>query len=68
SRNILLAGAGGYTVAKLMEAEGVFFANEEERTAEMIAANWDTITDMGDAREMLAGNDHVVKMVQKAQG
>ncbi|MEL6504214.1 MAG: SDR family oxidoreductase [Pseudomonadota bacterium] len=68
SRNILLAGAGGYTVAKLMEAEGVFFANEEERTAEMIAANWDTITDMGDAREMLTGNDHVVKMVQKAQG
>lgn len=68
SRNILLAGAGGYSVAKLMEAEGAFFANEADRTPEMIAKNWDTITDMGDAREMLTGNDHVIKMVQKAQG
>ncbi|MEM9733427.1 MAG: SDR family oxidoreductase [Pseudomonadota bacterium] len=67
SRNILLAGAGGYTVSKLMEAEGVFFENEEDRTPEQIAANWETITNMTDAREMLVGNDHVVKMVQKAQ-
>ena len=65
SRNILLAGAGGYTVAKLMEAEGVFFA-EDDRTPEMIAKNWDKLIDMSDAREMLQGNDHVIKMVNKA--
>lgn len=65
SRNIVLAGAGGYTVAKLMEAEGIFLA-EEDRTAENIAANWDAMTDFSDAREMLTGNDHVVKMVEKA--
>lgn len=65
SRNILLAGAGGYTVAKLMEAEGIYLA-EDDRTPEMIAKNWGTMTDMSDAREMLQGNDHVMKMVQKA--
>ena len=65
SRNILLAGAGGYTVAKLMEAEGVFFP-EEDRTPEMIAKNWSGITDMEGAVEHLQGNDHVMKMVQKA--
>ncbi len=67
SRNILLAGAGGYTVAKLMEAEGVHF-EEADRTPEMIAKNWSQMTDMTDAREMLQGNDHVLKMVQKATG
>ena len=66
NRTILLAGAGGYTVAKLMEAEGVWLP-EEERTPETIAARWAHITDMGEAREMLQGNDHVTKMVQKAQ-
>ena len=65
SRNIVLAGAGGYTVAKLMEAEGVFL-EEEDRTPEMIAKNWDAMIDMSEAREMLQGNDHVMKMVQKA--
>ncbi|MEP1091133.1 MAG: SDR family NAD(P)-dependent oxidoreductase [Rhizobiaceae bacterium] len=65
SRNILLAGAGGYTVAKLMEAEGVFLS-QEQRTPEMIAQNWSTITDMDGAVEHLQGNDHVMKMVQKA--
>ncbi len=65
SRNIVLAGAGGYTVAKLMEAEGVFFS-EADRTPEMIAENWGAMTDMSDAREMMQGNDHVMKMVQKA--
>ena len=65
SRNILLAGAGGYTVAKLMEAEGVFLA-EQDRTPEMIAKNWSTITDMSGSVEHLQGNDHVMKMVQKA--
>ncbi|MEE9375985.1 MAG: SDR family NAD(P)-dependent oxidoreductase, partial [Rhizobiaceae bacterium] len=65
SRTILLAGAGGFTVAKLMEAEGVYF-EEADRTPEMIAKNWNQMTDMSDAREMLQGNDHVLKMLQKA--
>ena len=65
SRNIVLAGAGGYTVAKLMEADGVWLP-EEKRNAEAIAANWDKMIDMDGAVEHLQGNDHVMKMVQKA--
>ena len=65
SRNIVLAGAGGYTVAKLMEADGIWLP-EEDRTAENIAAGWDRMTDMDGAVEHLQGNDHVMKMVQKA--
>ena len=65
SRTILLAGAGGFTVAKLMEAEGKYFS-ENDRTPEMIAKNWAAILDMTDAKEMLQGNDHVMKMIQKA--
>jgi len=65
SRTILLAGAGGYTIAKLLEAQGVYL-DEAERTPEAIHANWDTITDMSNTREMMQGNDHVMKMIQKA--
>ena len=65
SRTVMLAGAGGYTIAKLMEAEGIHLS-EDERTPEAIAANWDRLSDMGDAREMMSGNDHVTKIVEKA--
>jgi len=65
SRNIVLAGAGGYTVAKLLEAEGIYLP-EEDRSPEMIASHWDEMTNMDGAKEMLTGNDHVMKMVQKA--
>lgn len=65
SRNILLAGGGGYSLAKLIEAEGIFLL-EEDRTADAIAKNWDQIIDMSQSREMLTGGEHVMKMVQKA--
>lgn len=65
SRTIMLAGAGGYSVARLMESDGQYLA-EADRTPEGIAANWDAITDMSDAREMMTGSEHVQKMVEKA--
>ena len=65
SRTVMLAGAGCYSVAKLMESEGLYIA-ESERTPETIAAQFDAIADMANAREMLAGNDHVMKIIQKA--
>ncbi|EFL89021.1 SDR family oxidoreductase [Ahrensia sp. R2A130] len=68
SRTILLAGAGGYSVARLMESEGVFFENEADRTPEQILANWEQLTDMSDAQQMMTGSDHVSKMVAKALG
>ncbi len=65
SRTVMLAGAGCYSIAKLMESDGLFIA-EEYRTPETIAAQFDAISDMSNAREMLAGNDHVMKIISKA--
>lgn len=64
-RTILLAGAGGYAVAKLMEGEGIHLA-ENERTPETLAARFDELTDMSKAREMMDGNSHVEKILSRA--
>jgi len=61
----MLAGGGCYSVAKLLESDGLFIA-EDERSPETIAARFASISDMSNAREMLAGNDHVMKIIQKA--
>ena len=65
SRTIMLAGAGCYAVAKLMESDGLFIP-ESDRLPETIAAQFDAISDMSNAREMMTGNDHVMKIIQKA--
>ena len=65
-RTIMLAGGGGYAVAKLMEGEGVYLA-EDERTPETLAARFDELTDMSNAQEMMDGNSHVAKIVAMAQ-
>ncbi len=65
-RTILLAGAGCYTVAKLVEAEGVYL-NEDQRTPENIAEHFEQMCDVFNGREMLTGNEHIEKIVQKAK-
>jgi len=65
SRTIMLAGAGCYSIAKLLESDGLYIP-EDECSPETIAAQFEAISDMSDAREMLAGNDHVMKIIQKA--
>ena len=65
-RTIMLAGGGGYAVAKLLEGEGLYLS-ERERTPETLAARFDELTDMSNAREMTEGNDHVMKLVEKAK-
>ncbi len=65
SRTIMLAGAGCYAVAKLLESDGLYLP-EAERTPEAIAAQFGAISDMSNAKEMMTGNDHVMKIIQKA--
>ncbi len=65
SRTVMLAGAGCYAIAKLMESDGLFIP-ESDRSPETIAAQFGVISDMSEAREMLTGNDHVMKIIQKA--
>jgi len=65
SHRILLAGAGCYAMVRLMESDGIYL-DESERTADAIAARFDQLGDMSDAKEMSNGGDHVTKILTKA--
>lgn len=65
ARTLFLAGAGCYTVAKLIEAKGVYL-EPEHRTPENIADNFEQICDLSSGEEMVSGSDHVEKIVAMA--
>ncbi len=66
SRTLLLAGAGCFTVAKLIEAEGIYL-DEQQRTPEKIAENFDQMCDLSSGREILTGSEHVEKIIDRAK-
>ncbi|MEM7258061.1 MAG: SDR family NAD(P)-dependent oxidoreductase [Pseudomonadota bacterium] len=66
NRKILLAGAGCYTVAKVIEAPGMFLP-ESDRTAEHIAAGFAQIDNVENGREIQEGNEHIEKIIRMAQ-
>lgn len=61
---ILLAGAGTYAKAAMVEGEGVFLP-EGERTAEALAANWDKIKDLAPVMEHDTGGGHVERILTR---
>ena len=61
---ILMAGAGNYTVAKLIEAEGIKLP-EGQRTPENIAAIFEKISDVSDGLEIQDGMQHIERIVKK---
>jgi len=65
SQRIVLAGAGCYAMVRLMESDGIYL-NEEERTPDTIAAQFEQLGDMDNAREMTNGGEHVTKILTKA--
>ncbi|MGI9573672.1 SDR family oxidoreductase [Alloalcanivorax xenomutans] len=65
NRRILLAGAGCYATVRLMESEGIYL-QEGERTPDAIAAHFEELADMSNAREMHNGGEHVSKILTKA--
>jgi NAD(P)-dependent dehydrogenase (short-subunit alcohol dehydrogenase family) len=65
SRRIILAGAGCYAMVRLMESEGIY-VDESERTPDTLAARFEALSDMSNAREMMTGGDHVTKILTKA--
>ena len=65
THRIVLAGAGCYAMVRLMESEGVYL-NEDERNVDGVAAHFEQIGNMDNAREILAGGDHVTKILTKA--
>ncbi|WP_300410953.1 SDR family oxidoreductase [uncultured Alcanivorax sp.] len=65
THRIVLAGAGCYAMVRLMESEGVYL-DEDERNVDGVAAHFKQIGNMDNAREILAGGDHVTKILTKA--
>ena len=65
THRIVLAGAGCYAMVRLMESEGVYL-DESERNVDGVAAQFEQIGNMDNAREILAGGDHVTKILTKA--
>lgn len=65
TRTILCAGAGGYSVTRMIETEGIYLP-EGEQTPEAIAANWDAITDPAGEKALQAGGEQGFKFVAKA--
>lgn len=64
TRKILLAGAGTYAVAKLIESQGVKLP-EGQRTPENVAAIFTQIDDINGGIEIQEGMQHIERIVKK---
>ena len=65
NKTIVCAGAGAYSIAKIVETDGVWL-KPEEQTPEGIAAHWDAITSSENERQPEAGFEQTVKFTGKA--
>ena len=61
---IIAAGAGVYARIITHETMGVSLGTGEDMTPENIAANWDTISDMDDARALQKGGEQTIKIFE----
>ena len=64
---ILCAGAGVFSVAKIMESDGMFLGRED-LTAEKVAENFEKIADMSAAKAFFMGGEQTGKFFEKATG
>jgi NAD(P)-dependent dehydrogenase (short-subunit alcohol dehydrogenase family) len=65
NKTIICAGAGAYSVAKIIETDGVWLSPQEQ-TPEGIAANWEAITSTEGEIQPQAGFEQTVKFTGKA--
>ncbi|MEO0437968.1 MAG: SDR family NAD(P)-dependent oxidoreductase [Pseudomonadota bacterium] len=65
NRTILCAGAGGFSVARIVESDGAWLPPEEQ-TPEGIAAHWQQITATEGESAYQAGFEQSAKMITKA--
>ena len=61
---VIAAGAGVYARIITHETMGVSLGTGEDMTPENIAANWDTISDMDDARALQNGGEQTLKIFE----
>jgi Dehydrogenases with different specificities (related to short-chain alcohol dehydrogenases) len=62
---IVSAGAGVYSRIFIHETDGVSLGMGEEMTPENIAASWDSISDMKDAKALQSGPEQSIKIFEK---
>ena len=65
TKTIICAGAGAYSVAKIIETDGVWVVPADQ-TPEGIAANWEAISSPVGETQPQAGFEQTVKMTGKA--
>ena len=65
TRTILCAGAGAYSVSKIVETDGMWLTPGEQ-TPEGIAAHWDQISSPEGEKVLNAGFEQSIKMTTKA--
>jgi NAD(P)-dependent dehydrogenase (short-subunit alcohol dehydrogenase family) len=63
---IIGAGAGVFTRFRILETMGLALGTADEMTPENIAAGWDTVSDMNDARELFSGPEQTIKILEQA--
>ncbi|KZL26439.1 SDR family NAD(P)-dependent oxidoreductase [Pseudovibrio sp. Ad37] len=63
TRKVLVAAAGTYTLAEMVETQGIHLA-EGNRTPEAISANWGRIADRTDAEPVNSAMEGVAKLVK----
>ena len=66
NRVILCAGAGGYSLTKVVETQGINLS-ESNQTAEMVAEHWAAISDMDGAEEFTNGGQQGAKFLGRIQ-
>ena len=63
---IIGAGAGVFTRFRILETMGLSLGTENEMTPENIAAGWDSVSDLDDARELFSGPEQTVNILEQA--
>jgi NAD(P)-dependent dehydrogenase (short-subunit alcohol dehydrogenase family) len=64
---IVAAGAGHFSVAKIVETEGKFLGKGDD-VAEKIAENWDALSDLSTAKPYFMGGEQTGKFFEYAAG
>ena len=62
---IISAGAGCFASAQIVETQGMHLGNDV--TAEALAQNWDTISDMKTAKKLVQGMEQTMKFFEMAK-
>ena len=66
NRVILCAGAGGYSLTKVVETQGINLSDDNQ-TAEMVAKHWAAISDADGAEEFTNGGQQGAKFLTRIQ-